>query len=802
MISPPAAGPLRLAPVAAALVASCLLAQEVLIARLLSVTTWYSLGYLALSLGLLGMSVGALAVHLWPRRFSPEHMSSSLTVALALASLLTCGASVWLVRIPVVLELERLVPTLLSLLQLSVVIALPFAAGGAALAALLTRAERPGLVYGADLAGSALGALLAAPAISLLGAPRALAATALLPALAIFTVSSARGVRLKAGLLMILLLPLVLSPDALALRHIKGRPLNEVTPTAEGWNSISHVRATPYFQAPPIYWAALQDAPQTPVSQAFLKIDGEAGTASCAFQDLRSDLDYLRYDLTSAAHWIRPSGQVLVIGVGGGRDIATALLYGHPAVTGVDVNPLILSMVRGPLGEHAPLARQPGVVLHAEDGRSWLARSPEHFQVIMASLVDTWAATGMGAMTLTENSLYTREAWRLYLDKLQPEGIVSFSRWYDPDRPIEIARLVALAAAALRDRGVTEPSRHMLLVARGELANILVSPSPLHPEDVEVMRERARSGGVRLLLVPGEPPASPWLAAVAEVKDDAKLKALAVDSGVDLTATTDDRPFFFLQVPLSAWLSPAKIRELLGDSGGGMLRGNVVAVGAVAIAFAIAAILAVVWILPPLWRRKSTLSPLGRAGRLIIPAWFAALGLGFMLFEIATAQRLHLLLGDPTWALALTLAPLTLAAGLGATLSERLDPTSGRTLLLLPAIAAGVIALWALVPSGVISAVLARSFVERALVCVLVAGLPGIVLGFLFPLGLRRVLTLAPEAAAWCWGVNGVLSVVGSGAAVFLSVSWGIGATLACAAGVYGLVALVAPSMARLTSRV
>jgi spermidine synthase len=799
MVSPPAEGPLRLAPVAAALIASALLAQEILIARLLSVTTWYSLGYLALSLGLLGMSVGALAVHLWPRGFSPERMSSSLTAALALASLLTCAASAWLVRIPVVLEVDHLPQTLLSLLQLSVVIALPFAAGGAALAALLTRAQRPGLVYGADLAGSALGALLAAPAISLLGAPRALAATALLPALAIFMVSSGRGVRLKAALMMLLVLPLVLSPDALALRHIKGLPVSKVPPTAEGWNSISHVRAPVFFQGPPIYWGELQDAPQAPVSQAFLKIDGEAGTVSCAFKDLRTDLDYLRYDLTSAVHWLRPSGEVLVIGVGGGRDIATALLYGHPTVTGVDVNPLIVDMLRGPLAEHSPLARQPGVVLHVEDGRSWLARSPERFKVIVASLVDTWAATGMGAMTLTENSLYTREAWRLFLDRLQPEGIVSFSRWYDPERPLEIARLVALAAAALRDRGVTEPSGHMLLVARGRLANILVSPSPLRPEDVEVMRERARSGGVRLLLAPGEPPASPWLAAVAEARDDARLDALAADSGVDLTATTDDRPFFFLQVPLSAWLSPSRIREL-GEGGGGMIRGNVVAVGAVAAAFGIASLLAVVWILPPLWRRKGTMAPLGRAGRLTIPAWFAALGMGFMVFEIATAQRLHLLLGDPTWALALTLAPLTLAAGLGATLSERLDPTSGRTLLLLPGIAAGVIALWALVPSSVISAVLARSFMERALICVLVAGLPGIVLGFLFPLGLRRVLAVAPEAAAWCWGVNGVLSVVGSGAAVFLSVSWGIGATLACAAGIYGLLALVAPSMARLTS--
>ena len=98
-------------------------------------------------------------------------------------------------------------------------------------------------------------------------------------------------------------------------------------------------------------------------------------------------------------------------------------------------------------------------------------------------------------------------------------------------------------------------------MARGELANILVSPSPLRPEDVAVVRERAVSGGLRLLLVPGEPPASPWLAAVAEAADDARLEALSAEAGVDLTATTDDRPFFFLQVPLSAWLSPRRSRN-------------------------------------------------------------------------------------------------------------------------------------------------------------------------------------------------------------------------------------------------
>lgn len=786
--------PFRARLTATALTAGALLMQEVVVGRLLSVVTWYSLGYVALTLGLLGMTVGALVVHLRPAWFTPERLGQSVAVGLLLACALTVLAAVWTTRMPVSFNVAAFGQSLMSLLVVSVLIALPFAAGGAALAALLTRAERPGLVYAADLAGSAVGALLAAPALEWLGAPRALVAAALCFALAMLVLApSVRG-RVEALVVAAMLCAPLLWPGALDVRWMKDTYYPpEPQPVAQGWNSMSYVRAEPFELARPFYWGALSDAPQEPMPQSMIRIDGEAGTVAYSFEDVRT-LDGLRFDVTSAAHWLRPEGKALVVGVGGGRDVATALLFRHDDVTAVEVNPLLVSFLTGPLANISPVARQPGVSLHVEDGRSWLASQPARFDTIVASLVDTWAATGAGAMTLSENSLYTLEAWLLFLDKLTPGGVVSFSRWYEPGRPLEAGRLVGLAASALRARGVTEPESHLALVASGRVVTLLASSAPLSPADTAVLAEREASGGLTVLLAPGRTPADPFLGEIVRAPDVAALATLSERAGVDLTPPTDDRPFFFLQVPAKAFLSPQKVRELL-ERGGGMLFGNVVAVGAVATAFLLAAVLAALWVLVPLSRRKGALAGLSPGGRALVLGWFAALGMGFMLFEIATAQRLHLLLGNPTWALALTLAPATLFAGLGSALSERLAPSR------VWAVAAGAAVLlcaWALVPGGLLTGVMEKPWMVRALSSVLLAGTPALLLGFFFPSGLRRVLQVAPAGAAWCWGINGVTSVLGSGAAVFLSVAHGTRVTLLVAAAVYVTVALLARALFRL----
>jgi hypothetical protein len=309
------------------------------------------------------------------------------------------------------------------------------------------------------------------------------------------------------------------------------------------------------------------------------------------------------------------------------------------------------------------------------------------------------------------------------------------------------------------------------------VAVVLVSRSAFSAEEMDRLRAFCARGGARIA-------AEPLLEEVLDA-DARRLEELSAREGVDLRSPTDDRPFFFLQVPPAALLSAASRERFLG-SGAGLLHGNVIALFAVSLAFAAAALLAIAWLLLPLLARMKALRSIPRPERASLLAYFALLGAGFMLFEIASAERLHLMLGTPTWAVALALAPLTLGAGLGAALSEarRVQPWKAA---LLSAAALGGLAAFS---GGAVEAVLALPLPARIALTTSVLLAVSVPLGALLPAGLRAARA---EAIPWCWGVNGLVSVCASGGAVLISVVWGISRALLAAALAYALAAAVAP---------
>src|SRR5205814_5216966 len=109
---------------------------------------------------------------------------------------------------------------------------------------------------------------------------------------------------------------------------------------------------------------------------------------------------------TAIAHVLRPEGTACVMGTGGGRDLETALLYGHDRVIGFEINPSMVAMLRR-IHAYSPILDDPRVHVIVGDARAELARSNVRCRVLQASLVDTWAATSAGAFAHTESTLYT-----------------------------------------------------------------------------------------------------------------------------------------------------------------------------------------------------------------------------------------------------------------------------------------------------------------------------------------------------------------------------------------------------------
>ena len=137
-------------------------------------------------------------------------------------------------------------------------------------------------------------------------------------------------------------------------------------------------------------------------------------TALYRFDGNLESLGFLHYDVTNLAYAIPNLKTGAVIGVGGGRDVLSQRLFGVVDVTGIEINPIIIDVLEHHFSDYTAIAVLDGVKFEVDEARSWFARTPRSFDVIQMSLIDTWAATGAGAFTLTENGLYTVEAWRRF----------------------------------------------------------------------------------------------------------------------------------------------------------------------------------------------------------------------------------------------------------------------------------------------------------------------------------------------------------------------------------------------------
>jgi len=459
------------------------------------------------------------------------------------------------------------------------------------------------------------------------------------------------------------------------------------------------------------------------IRQLPLDIDAGAVTVLTAFHGDLAPLQYLKYDVTNVAHYIRHDAKVLVIGSGGGRDILSALVFGQKSVTAVEINRDIIGAVNRRFGDFSGhLDRDPRVTFVNDEARSYIARQPEKFDIIQASLIDTAAATAAGAFALTENSLYTVEAWTLFLERLTPRGVLTFSRWYIPGPPAEMYRTTSLASAALGRRGVQNPRRHIIVVWNRRppgrtdtwgVGTVLVSREPFSDEDLHTIETAAREMQFEVAASPNDA-LDPTLARIASGENPS---VFARNLPLNITAPTDDNPFFFQMLRIEGVLNGSLWRQAVQDWNGTAVR----VLGGLLIAVAV---LTVACIIVPLilTTRKHTL---GGATPFIV--FFASIGFGFILVEISQMQRLIIYLGHPTYGLSVVLFTLLVSSGLGSALTQKVNgPRWTASAVLRLALLLGALLLFGLLTPPAVTAFRGAVTAVRILIAIAV----------LFPLGI------------------------------------------------------------------
>ena len=779
---------------------------EIVQTRILSVVVWYHLAFFVISLAMFGLTAGAVWVYLKGERFSEKTLSYDLAYFTGLFALATavCLAT-QMTLAPVI---TRLVTTFWIWTELALCLSIPFFFAGVAISLALTRSSFPvARVYGVDLVGAASGAVGALLLLNATDGPSAVLWVAVFAAAAAVSFSnSAIGAvpqpapRLhiwlwhRQWIFLVLLLAAVINPyleQGLQPIAVKGQFEFPGTHALRQWNSFSRIDVSPPFRGAPIMWGPSPTMLKKRwiADQVHLFIDGDAGAIVYRFRGNFDEVGFLPYDVTNLAYFLPGRERAVVVGAGGGRDVLSAAFFGLTEITAVELNPILVDLQtkKNGLMSFTNLAAIRGVRFVADEGRSWLARSRESFDVIQMSLVDTWAATGAGAFTLSENGLYTVDAWKIFLGRLTAKGVLAVSRWYEPASPDETGRMVSLAVATLIEMGVREPRRHLFLAAQQNIATLVLSKSPLSAGDLEALEKATASYEHEILISPHREPASSVLSRIVSAPDLSALNSYTSSLPFDLTPPTDARPFFFNQLPLSHPIQAlAFARGVLATSaeGGGVRRGNLVATVTLLILFVIALGLVSAALIIPL---RSALNDVGVNYVTYGTLYFSLIGAGFMMIEIGLLQRMSIFLGHPVYSLSVLLSTLILSTGVGSFLSEKL-PLQSTSRLVIWGVATGTYAIALPFVLGPLFVALSDAeLATRIALCVASIAPVGVLLGFGFPTGMRLIGAIDPRPTPWFWGINGAAGVLASIVAVILSLALGISATLVIGALCYFL---------------
>src|SRR5262245_51298160 len=631
-----------------ALVSATLLMIELALTRIFSVVMYYHFAFLAISIALFGLSASGVFAYLMRARLERHDTASLLSVASLVYAATTIVSLFFLVRLRVGLNYSR--ENLLLMLTIYTLAALPFFTGGLVITLAIARqASRINSVYAADLTGAAAGCLMLIPLLNRLGAPGVVLAAALMAVIAalLFAAPTARP-RIASIGAALMVLPLAGQLSGLAgfdVIDTKGHRTDKVL--FAKWNSFSRIgvyeRTHGDWSLSPNYHGPLPDT-------RYMDIDSAASTPILGLASDFSNAQYLRYELTALAYQLKNGSDfnALVIGPGGGRDLVSALVFGARHVDGIEINPIIANdVMRGQFREFSGgIYTHPRVRIAIDDGRSFVRRTPDRYDVIQASLVDTWAATAAGAYTLTENTLYTVEAFEDYFDHLTDDGVLTITRWV-----FDGLRLVSLAQAAAEKRGWNAADR-IAIVRHDKVATFLFKRAPFTPQELATLHEVTTRLGFEILYAPGydnAPTVEEENVDGTSTGDYARLIRSAdpvrfsASYRADSRPTTDDRPFFFHTTKLENQFDVAFGKSMLFGNG----------LSALLTLLGISSALVVLFVIGPLVLAGPAAGrPRGWFAWLV---YFGALGAGFMLIGVAILKSFILLLEHSVFLLQVSL---------------------------------------------------------------------------------------------------------------------------------------------------
>ena len=777
--------------------------------RALSIVQWHHFAYMIISLALLGYGASGTFIAIFKRRlearFESAFAASALLFSVSMVLCFALGQRVPFNALEIVWDSRQF----LYLALVYLVFFLPFFFAAACIGLAFTCRHRSiSRIYFFDLVGAGVGAMLIIGLLFVFIPQNALLVLMMLPLIASLIMGIASSARTPLMLAQIIWLTLLVSgiPQqqldlrisdykglSQALQVIDSRVLT-ISSSPLGLITVVESSTVPVRHAPGLSFGTRHVPPQ----QLSVFTDADSMSAITRFDGNLEALGFLG-DVTAALPYaLLDEPDVLVLGAGGGSDVLLALYHGANSIHAVELNPQMTGLVRDTYAEFAGFVyNDPRVTLHTKEARGFVAQSDAQYDLIHIGLLDSFGASGAGVQSLNESYIYTVEAIREYLEHTRPGGMLAITRWLKHP-PRDSLKLIATAVRALGSRGVNEPGNQLAVIRSWNTSTLLIKNGAFTPDDIASTKEFARTRSFDTAWFTGiqasdanrynlldQPYLYEGATALLGVRADEYMKRYKFY----IEPATDNRPYYF---HFFKWATLPEVMALRKVGGAGLIEWGYLILIATLLQATIAGLVMI--LLPLALVRRNW--PAGTAPRM--GSYFLLLGFAFLFIEMAFIQKFILFLSHPLYSVAVVLSGFLIFAGIGSawseTLSRKLEGSSHSPV----AIAAGGIALLALVYVLLLPLIF-KAFIGYPDVVKIVMSIGliaplAVAMGMPFPLGLKRIAKTAPDFLPWAWGINGFASVTSAVLATLLAIEFGFNVVIVLALVLYAIAALLFPT--------
>jgi hypothetical protein len=784
-----------------ALISAAALAYEILLMRLFSIIQWHHFAYMMISLALLGYGASGTFLALsrqWLKgRFRAAYLVNAVLFGISAVVCFLLAQAVPFNALEVLWDPQQ--PLWLMLIFLLLFIPF-FCAANCICLAFSEYSTQLHRIYCFDLLGAGTGALAIVGLLFIVLPGAALKAVGALGLLSAAVAWRECGAQPRWPALVLMLgAATALLPGAgfsLQVSEFKGLSqslqvlgVEQIDQRSSPLGLLTTVKspAVPFRHAPGLSLNTPAPIPE----QLGVFTDADDMSVLTRFDGDLEKLSYLDYLSSALPFHLQDMPAVLVLGAGGGSDVLQALYHRASHIDAVELNPQVVDLVNKEFADFTgALYELPQVTVYNREARGFVAASRTNYDLIQVALMDSFSASSAGLYALSENYLYTVEAFAQYLQHLEPGGILSITRWIKMP-PRDGLKIFATVIEALEQAGITDPGRHLAMIRSWNTSTLLVKNEPFTDSGIDSLKAFSRERWFDLVYYPGitrdeanryNQLQEPWFFEGASRLLGPARASFMDDYKFNIRPATDNRPYF------SHFLKWQTLPELLAlkDRGGMPLLewGYLVLVATLVLAVLVSFLL----VLLPLWlrRRKETRA---RGLRWRIMVYFPAIGVAFMFIEIAFIQKFILFLHHPLYAVSVVLCAFLVFAGLGSLMSARWKKhfslyrvTAGIGILSL---------LYVMLLPALFNWLVQMPIEFKIPVSALLIAPLAFLMGMPFPLGLSVVSNRLPSWIPWAWGVNGCASVVSAILATLLAIHLGFVFVVFMAVLAYLLAALV-----------